>query len=87
MTTYALEENTQGRHATVEIPLRSDASTGEGTRLPTTLPPFIPADQLYYWTRVWQEGEAKAIADIAAGRSRVFSDPRELARYLLRPAD
>jgi transposase-like protein len=48
---------------------------------------MIPRSQLYYWTRTWQEGEAAALADLEAGRSRVFTDPRELARYLLRPTD
>lgn len=52
-----------------------------------TIPPIVGRDQIYYWTRTWQEGEERALADLAAGRSRTFSDPRELARYLLRPAD
>jgi hypothetical protein len=55
--------------------------------LPAHMPSMIPRSQFYYWTRAWQEGEAAAIADLEAGRSRTFSDPRELARYLLRPAD
>jgi hypothetical protein len=67
-----------------------DAHASDGTdlsRLPRRMPAAIPADQLYFWTRAWQEGEAAALADLEAGRSRVFNDPGELARYLLRPAD
>jgi len=55
--------------------------------LPAHMPTMIPRSQLYYWTRAWQEGEAEAVADLDAGRSRTFTDPRELARYLLRPTD
>jgi len=64
----------------------SEAATG-GLRIerPRHIPLSIPAAQLYYWSRTWQEGEARALEDLNAGRSRVFNDPRELARYLLRP--
>ena len=49
------------------------------------IPLVIPRSQLYYWSHAWQAGEAAALADLAGGRSRVFHDPRELAKYLLRP--
>lgn len=51
--------------------------------LSSTIPAFIPADQAYYWSIQWQESEQKALADIAAGRTRTFADPTDAVRYLL----
>lgn len=51
------------------------------------VPAMIPRSQAYYWSRAWQAGEAEALEDLAAGRSRVFDDPRDLARYLLSADD
>ncbi len=50
-------------------------------------PTVIPRSQVYYWSHAWQAGEAEGLADIEAGRTRVFNDPGELARYLLNPGD
>ena len=47
------------------------------------IPAFIPADQVYYWSIRWQESERQALADIAAGRTRTFTDPTDAVRYLL----
>jgi hypothetical protein len=47
------------------------------------IPAFIPADQAYYWSIRWQESERRALADLAAGRSRSFADPADAVRYLL----
>ena len=34
----------------------------------------IPADQAWFWTEAWQEGEREASEDIAAGRVETFKD-------------
>ena len=34
----------------------------------------IPADQAWFWTEEWQEGERQATEDIKAGRVRRFED-------------
>lgn len=34
----------------------------------------IPADQAWFWTDSWQEGEQEASADIAAGHTEMFKD-------------
>ncbi|MEJ2421121.1 MAG: AbrB/MazE/SpoVT family DNA-binding domain-containing protein [Acidobacteriota bacterium] len=40
----------------------------------------VPKGQLFFWSRRWQEGEAKAESDIAAGRvSRAYS-PEEIEK-------
>ena len=84
--TVTLELNDASAGSTVDV-YAASAATTLPRGVPKHMPTMIPRSQLYYWTRAWQEGEAKAIADIEAGRSQVFSDPRELARYLLRPTD
>jgi hypothetical protein len=43
---------------------------------------LIPRDQAWFWTPEWQAGEREADADIAAGRSQVFTDDDEFADYL-----
>lgn len=48
-----------------------------------TMPLLIPADQAYYWSVPWQESERRALEDIAGGRTRAFSDPKDAVRYLL----
>lgn len=70
------------------ISIEVDMSAGtELPLLPERMPVSIPADQRYFWTRAWQEGEAQALEDLQAGRSQTFNDPTDLARYLLRPSD
>jgi len=83
--------------ATLELPLQPNAEQQAETQLHLgedstsfvgpALPLFVPSDQLYYWTRKWQEGEKEALADLEAGRSRVFDNPDDLARYLLIPPE
>jgi AbrB family looped-hinge helix DNA binding protein len=42
----------------------------------------IPADQAWFWTAAWQEGERQASADIAAGRVRTYESAEEFLRSL-----
>jgi hypothetical protein len=46
------------------------------------VPLFSRSDQLYYWTREWQEGEAEALAELERGEGVVFEDPKEAVRWL-----
>lgn len=41
-----------------------------------------PADQAWYWTPEWQEGERAADADLAARRTRVFESEEEFLAAL-----
>ncbi len=34
----------------------------------------VPASQAWFWTESWQEGERRADADIAAGRTTTYDD-------------
>jgi hypothetical protein len=38
----------------------------------------VPADEAWYWGSGWQEAEAEADADLAAGRSRRFDSMGEM---------
>lgn len=62
-----------------ERTIRVDVARSEATtNIPQHLihqPFFIPADQAYYWSREWQEGEAEADADLKAGEYVEFDDP------------
>ena len=42
----------------------------------------VPADQAWYWTSEWQQGEREADADLAAGRTRVFGSGEEFLASL-----
>lgn len=41
-----------------------------------------PADQAWYWTPGWQDGERQADADLAAGRTRAFGSDEEFLAAL-----
>jgi AbrB family looped-hinge helix DNA binding protein len=48
----------------------------------------VPRGQLYFWSRRWQNGEAKAERDLAAGRiSRTFTptEVEKMAADMLKP--
>lgn len=66
---------------------RSGSSRLVLERLPRRVPLFIPREQAYYWTREWQEDEARALEELARGEGVLFHDPTEAARWLLSPED
>ena len=48
---------------------------------------MIPASQVYYWERIWQEGEVESAAERATGRAERFASSGDLIRWLLTPED
>jgi hypothetical protein len=58
-----------------------------GAAHPRQLPVSVPRAQLYYWSRLWQRGEERALRDLQAGRSRRFDDPTDAVRWLLSEDD
>ncbi len=42
----------------------------------------IPADQAYFWTKRWQEGEGRADEDIKAGRVYAYQSAQEMVREM-----
>ena len=51
------------------------------------MPVFVPRDQLYYWTYIWQEGIRRSRAELDAGEYRDFENPRDAVRRLLTEDD
>jgi hypothetical protein len=50
-------------------------------------PGAIPKDELFFWTRHWQEGEAESAAARARGEVREFASGRDAVRWLLSDDD
>jgi len=51
------------------------------------IPGAIPKDELFYWSRRWQEGERESAAVLAAGDVHEFPTGREAVRWLLSADD
>lgn len=64
--------------AAMVIELQGDANyTGVSQKHPAVfVPSFIPAEQLYYWTDAWQQGERETREDVARGDVRRFRTRR-----------
>jgi antitoxin PrlF len=43
---------------------------------------LVDADQAWFWTESWQQGEREASADIAAGRTRRSASAKEFLESL-----
>ena len=48
------------------------------------MPAIFPADQAFYWTKVWQERETVAVAELAAGQGQRYASAQDAIRSLLR---
>lgn len=51
------------------------------------LPMSIPADEIFFWTRRWQEGEIESAAAREAGEVRRFPNGRAAVSWLLSEDD
>lgn len=73
----------------VNITSSTGASNFVPERLPRRVPLFIPRDQAYYWTRGWQEGIRRSIADLEAGNYTDYSpdDPGAIMRRFVDEED
>ena len=52
-------------------------------RASRTIPPLTDANQAYYWTRVWQEGERETLAELSRGNGKTFDSGKEAIAWLL----
>jgi hypothetical protein len=80
--TIALQEN--GAQGPEHIDVRGDTATSTVRR---RVPLFVSRNQLYYWTREWQAGEAEALSDLEKGRFDTFPDGTSAARWLSKDED
>ena len=47
------------------------------------VPYFMPLNQAYYWSAVWQTGEAEALREIGEGQTERFASGADAAAWLL----
>jgi hypothetical protein len=71
------------------LPILPDSATlnTDPRRVVGEVPAAIPASQAYYWTGIWQAGERTALAELARGQGRYFTNPRDALGWLLSPED
>ncbi len=83
MTVNFADALTSGTPGTIKTSSSFSASTPAAGR-DTGMPLVIRADQAYYWSRAWQQGEANAWRDIEAGDFDVYDSPADAVRGLHR---
>jgi hypothetical protein len=71
----------------VEVDVHSESASVPARERPYRVPLFIPRHQAYYWTREWQEDEAKALEELERGEGVIFHNPDEAVRWLMSPED
>jgi len=76
----------EGRHA-VEVSPRTTSANASRERPRWGLPLFIRSDQVYYWTREWQQGEVEADEELQRGEARTFDSVENALRWLDAPED
>ena len=62
------------------------ASNQPAGKVVRKVPMFIPANQAYFWSSQWQQGEAETRANLKAGNAQTFDDPLDAIRHLLADA-
>lgn len=72
-----------------EVSVNLESTSVPDVRSPYRVPFFIPREQAYYWTREWQEGVQRSMADLEAGNYTDFSpdDPGGITRRFLGETD
>lgn len=50
---------------------------------PVAMPLVVSKDERYFWTRSWQESEARVDADLASGNYVEFDNMRDAIRYFI----
>lgn len=83
-------------HAELDIHPQADTTfSSEATVVPTSTvfsteerpPLFVPRDEILFWTRTWQQGEAESAAAREAGDLRRFNAAEDLLSWLQSPDD
>lgn len=63
------------------------ATTQHWAPQPGSPPVSIRADQVYFWTRAWQQLEREASNDTANGDFMTFDSPRKALHWLMSAED
>jgi hypothetical protein len=72
---------TSASQTTMRIGWQAVSTTSNAAR--HGLPGSIPTDEMFFWTRRWQEGERESALARESGDVREFSSGREAVRWLL----
>jgi len=66
-------------------PLASRVESNEGISRQRKVPLMIPADEVYYWSRPWQQDVLTSMKALRSGEFMDFDsdDPNDVARWLL----
>jgi hypothetical protein len=68
------------------VPVR-DAATNTIEPVSTRIPLFVARDELFFWTRAWQEGERDSAEAREAGEVVEFDSATDLLKWLLSDED
>jgi hypothetical protein len=82
--TYAIELDAVATSSPVLV---GSGRAASNSPRPEAMPTMIPRDELFFWTRAWQEGERESAKERARGNVLTFDDPKDLLRWLLDPED
>lgn len=83
MNTMRIDPNASSDIRAYRFRMHSASSTTRRDPDHPYVPASIPAAQRYFWSALWQKGEAEAIRDIEEGRVKRFEDPIDAIRWLL----
>ena len=72
-----------------EVSVSLESTSVPELRSPYRVPFFIPREQAYYWTREWQEGIRRSMADLEAGNYTDFGpdNPGAITRRFVGETD
>lgn len=72
-----------------EAPLPPSSIAADSPLVPPggDVPPFVPSDQLYYWTAKWQADQNESLRELEAGHSRLFTSADAAILWLVGPTD
>lgn len=82
-----LDFNAVEGNAVIKVDAKVENASMGAARPRRRIPLFTHSDQLYFWTREWQEAEAAADEEIKRGELRRFSDIDEAIRWLDSPEE
>jgi hypothetical protein len=82
MSTVTISTESTTQRETVLLPPIATAFSSDA-ELRGNMPLFVPRDQAYFWTHQWQEAEAEALREIAAGQVKQFEGGLAAVAWLL----
>ncbi len=84
-----LEPDAAKDKGTQEVAINPESTSVPASKPPYRVPFFIFREQAYYWTREWQEGIRRSMADLEAGNYTDYGpdDPGAITRRFVGEED